>query len=85
MAGGKGKRLYPLTKNTPKPMLKIKDVPIIERVIVHFKEQGFTNFVISINYLGSKIKKYLKNEERLNVKLNILRKKIFRTAGLYLY
>ena len=82
MAGGKGKRLYPLTKNTPKPMLKIKDVPIIERVIVNFKEQGFTNFVISINYLGSKIKKYLKNGERLNVKIEYIEeKKFLGTAG----
>ena len=77
MAGGKGKRLYPLTKNTPKPMLKIKDVPIIERVIVNFKEQGFTNFVISINYLEKKIKKYLKNGERLNVKVEYIEEKNF--------
>ena len=29
LAGGKGSRLLPLTKKTPKPLLKIKGVPII--------------------------------------------------------
>ena len=30
MAGGKGSRLMPLTKDTPKPLLKIGGKPIIE-------------------------------------------------------
>jgi len=30
MAGGEGKRLRPLTENTPKPLLKVGDKPIIE-------------------------------------------------------
>lgn len=30
MAAGKGERLYPLTKDLPKPLLKLGDKPIIE-------------------------------------------------------
>ena len=56
MAGGKGSRLYPLTKSVPKPLLKINNVPIIERIIENFKVQGFYNFKISINYLDQKLK-----------------------------
>ena len=33
MAGGKGRRLLPLTKKTPKPMLKIGGKPMVERII----------------------------------------------------
>ena len=82
MAGGKGSRLYPLTKSVPKPLLKINNVPIIERIIENFKEQGFYNFKISINYLGSKIKKYLEKRKNLNVKIKFIReKKFLGTAG----
>tara|TARA_Y100000591_G_scaffold308797_1_gene309503 strand:+ start:181 stop:1227 length:1047 start_codon:yes stop_codon:yes gene_type:complete len=82
MAGGKGSRLYPLTKSVPKPLLKINNVPIIERIIENFKVQGFYNFKISINYLGSKIKKYLEKRKNLGVKIKFIReKKFLGTAG----
>lgn len=69
LAGGKGLRLYPLTKNNPKPMLKIKNKTIIEKIINNFKEQGFCNFVISVNYLKNKIKNFLKNGKNFGVKI----------------
>jgi len=82
MAGGKGTRLLPLTKKIPKPLLKIKGTPIIEKIILNFRDQGFKNFIISINYLGYKIKKFLKNGERLKVNINYIdEKKYLGTAG----
>ena len=44
MAGGKGSRLMLLTKKIQKPLLKIKGVPIIEKIILNFMRQGFKNF-----------------------------------------
>jgi dTDP-glucose pyrophosphorylase len=58
MAGGLGTRLYPLTKKTPKPMIKVGDMPILETIIDRFKSQGFKNFVISVNYLSDIITNY---------------------------
>ncbi len=82
MAGGKGTRLLPLTKKTPKPLLKIKGVPIIEKIILNFRNQGFKNFMISVNYLGFKIKKYLGKGDRLKVNINYINeKKYLGTAG----
>ncbi len=82
MAGGKGTRLLPLTKNTPKPLLKIKGIPIIEKIILNFKNQGFKNFIISVNYLGHKIEKYLGNGKNLNVNIDYIHeKKYLGTAG----
>lgn len=82
MAGGKGLRLLPLTKKTPKPLLKIKGIPIIEKIILQFKNQGFKNFIISVNYLGHKIKKYLGDGKKLNVNIDyISEKKYLGTAG----
>jgi len=82
MAGGKGMRLFPLTKKTPKPLLKIKGTPIIEKIICNFKAQGFKNFIISLNYLGYKIKNYLGDGKKLNVKITYINeKKYLGTAG----
>ena len=82
MAGGKGVRLMPLTKKIPKPLLRIKGTPIIEKIILNFRKQGFKNFIISVNYLGHKIKKYLGKGERLKVNIDYIdEKKYLGTAG----
>lgn len=82
MAGGKGKRLRPFTKKLPKPLLPVKGKPIIERIILAARKQGIKNFIISINYLGSKIKKFLKNGEKLKVNIRYINEnKPLGTAG----
>ena len=50
MAGGLGKRMFPLTKNTPKPMLKLKGKPILEHIILKAKKEGFRKFLISVYF-----------------------------------
>ncbi|MBY0540642.1 MAG: CBS domain-containing protein, partial [Campylobacterales bacterium] len=42
MAGGLGTRLGELTKDTPKPMLKVGAKPIVEHIIDMFVSHGFT-------------------------------------------
>ena len=72
MVGGKGRRLMPLTKNCPKPMIKINGKPVLEHIILKAKEEGFKNFFISIQYLGDKIKKYFLNGKKLGVNIKYL-------------
>ena len=55
MAGGKGSRLLPLTKLTPKPLLIVGDKPIIKHNIDRLILFGIDDFWISINYLGDQI------------------------------
>lgn len=55
MAGGKGTRLRPLTEHRPKPMLEIAGKPMMQHIIERAHKQGFSNFVISLNYLGDMI------------------------------
>ena len=87
MAGGKGKRLRPYTNKIPKPLLPVNGKPIIERIIIIAKKQGVRNFVISINYLGNKIKSYLNNGNKLDVNIRYIKEnKPLGTAGsLYYY
>ena len=58
MAGGRGERLMPKTENCPKPLLPINGKPMLEHIILRAKDQGFTNFIFSVNYLGEMIKDY---------------------------
>ena len=87
MAGGKGTRLLPLTKKTPKPLIKIKGKTLIESLILKLQKEGFQKINISINYMGSKIKKYLLKKKVVNVNnLEFIEeKKPLGTAGAIKY
>lgn len=56
MAGGKGSRLYPLTKNLPKPMIRIGADPLLEIMVRELVSQGFHKFYFAVNYLSEIIK-----------------------------
>lgn len=58
MAGGRGKRLSPLTDSVPKPMLPLGDKPIIEHNIDRLISFGIQKIYISVKYLGEQIKDY---------------------------
>ena len=82
MAGGLGTRLMPLTKELPKPMLPINGKPILERIIEKLMEEGFQNFYISINYLGSKIKEYFGDGSKWDINIQYIEEdKRLGTAG----
>lgn len=82
MAGGRGSRLGGYTKNIPKPLLKINGKPMLEHIIERAKEDGFENFIISIHYLGSKIKDYFGNGSNWNIRIKYINEKYpLGTAG----
>jgi len=82
MAGGLGTRLYPLTKDTPKPMLPINGKPILEKIIERLINQGFQNFYISINYLGEQIKEYFQDGNKWDISIKYIEEtKRLGTAG----
>ena len=82
LAGGFGKRLYPLTENTPKPLLKVGNKPILERIIGQFIENGFHNFYISTYFKSELIKDYFKDGSILGINICYLEEDIpLGTAG----
>jgi NDP-sugar pyrophosphorylase family protein len=50
LVGGQGTRLRPLTFSTPKPMLPVAEVSMIERVIAHLAGHGIDEVVLSMGY-----------------------------------
>jgi len=82
MAGGLGSRLKPLTNETPKPLLKVGDKPILETIINNFKNSGFENFLISVNYKKELIKDYFKDGSEFGVNIKYIdENKRLGTAG----
>jgi len=59
LAGGEGKRLRPITKYLPKPLIKINEKTVIEILIENLFNYNFNDISISINYRAEKIKNYL--------------------------
>lgn len=75
MAGGKGARLMPLTKDCPKPMLKVGNKPIIEHNIDRLIAFGVNNYTISINYLGHVIRDYFQTGENKEISITYVEEK----------
>lgn len=82
MAGGKGTRLHPKTLDTPKSMLLVNGKPILRHIIEKAKTDGFSEFIIAVNYLSQAIEDYFGNGDSLGVRINYLREETeLGTAG----
>lgn len=66
LAGGFGTRLSEYTDLIPKPMVSIGGKPIIFRIMSHYANFGFTDFIIALGYKGDVIKEYFSNFYTLN-------------------
>ena len=70
LAGGEGKRVFPLAVNRPKPMFKLLGKPLIHHVIDTLKEAGLKDYVIVVGHRGDQIKDYLKDGSELGVNID---------------
>lgn len=59
LCAGFGKRVLPLTKTLPKPLLKVNQVPLIEYSIRILKELGIEEIAVNVHHLKDKIIEYL--------------------------
>ncbi len=72
MAGGMGKRLLPLTKDTPKPMLEVGSKPMLETLVENFVAAGFSKFYLSVNYLQEAIESHFGDGSKWGVDISYL-------------
>ena len=59
LAAGRGERMRPLTDQTPKPLLRVRGQPLIERHVTHLVAAGIERIVINLAWLGAQIRDYL--------------------------
>lgn len=69
LAGGKGTRLRPLTYKKPKPLMEIRGKPIIEYVIRLLRKHGVTDLIVTLEYKGEMIKKFLGDGKKFGVNI----------------
>ena len=68
LAGGRGKRLRPITDYVPKPLIPIKNIPIIEWQIKYLKKFGISEIIVCSGYKTKMIENYL-NNKKLGIKI----------------
>lgn len=82
MAGGEGRRLMPHTLNTPKPMVLVRDKPILEHILIRAKGNGFRNFVFIVHHMSQIIEDYFGDGSAWNVNIRYIKEeKRLGTAG----
>lgn len=82
MAGGYGKRLYPLTKDVPKPMLPVGDRPLLELILQQMERSGIRDVHLATHYLPESITNHFGDGERFGVHLRYVREdRPMGTAG----
>jgi NDP-sugar pyrophosphorylase family protein len=70
LAGGRGERLRPLTDTIPKPMVPIKDKPLIEWGIENLKRNDIKDIILSIGYKAEIIQDFFKDGKNLGVNIS---------------
>ena len=82
MAGGEGTRLRPMTANQPKPLLPVINRPIMEHVLRLLKRHGFTETVVTVQFLAALIRNYFGDGEELGMSLQYATEEVpLGTAG----
>tara|TARA_B100000035_G_C20946112_1_gene529803 strand:- start:183 stop:872 length:690 start_codon:yes stop_codon:yes gene_type:complete len=82
LCAGLGKRLNPLTLTTPKPLLEIENITMLERCINIIKETGVKKILINTFHLEAQIFEFIKNK-KFSIDIQVIKdgNKILNTGG----
>lgn len=72
LCAGFGSRMKELTKDCPKPMLKINDKPILEHTLLNLKKAGITEVAINVHYLKDRIMNYFNDGKKWGMNITYL-------------
>jgi len=71
LCAGYGRRLNPITLTTPKPLLKINEITLLENCINLIHSLGINKILINTFYLSEKIEQFLK-DKKFNLEIKII-------------
>ena len=82
LAAGFGKRIHPLTRKLPKPLLKIGNTTLLSNALKFLELFGISEVIINVHYLEEQIVDYI-NKNKFNLTINIVKEKdkILNTGG----
>ena len=67
LAAGLGARLKPLTDHKPKALLEWEGKPLLERVILKLKSEGFTSIIINVHHFAAMIMDFVKHRDQFGI------------------
>ena len=81
LCAGKGLRLRPYTNNTPKCLMPIKGIPLLEIWLEKLSSAGITEFLINTHHLSEKVYDYINSSKyKKSIKI-VYEKELLGTAG----
>lgn len=69
LAGGLGTRLRPITETCPKPMVPVAGEPFLHWQILDLKEQGYTDIILLVAYLGEQVRDHFGDGSNWGVRI----------------
>ena len=82
MAAGMGSRLEPLTLNTPKPLIKIANIPVMDILLKNLKKYGITDVIANTYYLSEQIIERYAENKAVNINFSYIKEdELSGTAG----
>ena len=73
LAAGEGRRMRPLTDGTPKPLLQVGGVPLLERHLLGLRDAGVNDVVVNASYLGDQIAAFCGDGDRWGLRIEVSR------------
>jgi MurNAc alpha-1-phosphate uridylyltransferase len=71
LAAGLGTRLRPLTDHTPKALIEVNGIPLLERVIQRLKFYGFHEIIINVHHFAGRIIEFLQQKRNFGIDIRI--------------
>ena len=76
LAGGRGKRLRPITDYVPKPLIPLNNIPILEWQLRYLKNYGVDEAIICTGYKTEMIENYFSMKKNIGIKIRFSKEKI---------
>ena len=81
LAAGFGKRMLPLTKSMPKPMVKVAGETLIDRVLDRLAAAGAARAVVNVHHCGDVLIEHLKHRATPTIEISDERDALLDTGG----
>jgi MurNAc alpha-1-phosphate uridylyltransferase len=81
LAAGLGTRMRPLTDQTPKPLIKLNGMPLIDHVISRLLQAGVETIAVNLHYHADQLEAHLKQCQQPRIIFSDERAKILDSGG----
>jgi MurNAc alpha-1-phosphate uridylyltransferase len=81
LAGGMGKRMLPLTKDIPKPLVRLKGRTLIDHVLDRIAAAGVARAVVNVHYCADKLEAHVRRRKTPEILISNERPQLLDTGG----